>query len=71
MDHTISNLLRIKEEINNNFSEINKNIKPKIIAVSKTFTEDKIIPLIDYGHIDFGENKVQEAMTKWRNKRET
>ena len=65
MDHTISNLLRIKEEINNNFSEINKNIKPKIIAVSKTFTEDKIIPLIDYGHIDFGENKVQEAITKW------
>ena len=65
MDHTISNLLRIKEEINNNFSEINKNIKPKIIAVSKTFTKDKIIPLIDYGHIDFGENKVQEAITKW------
>ena len=65
MDHTISNLLRIKEEINLNNSEINKNIKPKIIAVSKTFTEDKIIPLIEYGHIDFGENKVQEAMTKW------
>ena len=38
---------------------------PKIIAVSKTFKIDKILPLIDYGHLDFGENKVQEAMDKW------
>ena len=65
MDHTISNLLRIKEEINLINPKINKNIRPKIIAVSKTFGEDKVIPLIKYGHIDFGENKVQEAVTKW------
>ena len=26
---------------------------------------DKISPLIEYGHIDFGENKVQEAIEKW------
>ena len=38
---------------------------PKIIAVSKTFGIDKIIPLIEYGHLDFGENKVQEAVDKW------
>ena len=38
---------------------------PKIIAVSKTFTIDKINPLIEYGHLDFGENKVQEAVDKW------
>ena len=38
---------------------------PKIIAVSKTFKIDKIIPLIDYGHTDFGENKIQEAIDKW------
>ena len=38
---------------------------PKIIAVSKTFSMDKIAPLIEYGHLDFGENKVQEAMEKW------
>ena len=51
---------------------INLNIKykkliktPKIIAVSKTFKIDHIKPLIDYGHIDFGENKVQEAVEKW------
>ena len=43
------------------------NIKkiPKIIAVSKTFSLDKILPLIEHGHLDFGENKVQEAVDKW------
>jgi hypothetical protein len=38
---------------------------PKIIAVSKTFKLEKILPLIEYGHLDYGENKVQEAMEKW------
>ena len=38
---------------------------PKVIAVSKTFKLEKILPLIDYGHLDFGENKVQEAIEKW------
>ena len=37
----------------------------KIIAVSKTFSLDYIKPLIDFGHLDFGENKVQEAKEKW------
>ena len=38
---------------------------PKIIAVSKTFKMDHILPLIEYGHLDYGENKVQEALEKW------
>ena len=38
---------------------------PKIIAVSKTFNIEKILPLIEYGHLDYGENKVQEAVDKW------
>ena len=37
----------------------------KIISVSKTFNSEKILPLIKFGHIDFGENKVQEAIDKW------
>ena len=45
------------------------SLKPKnpanIIAVSKTFSLDYIKPLIDYGHLHFGENKVQEAIAKW------
>ena len=43
-----------------------KNILfPKIIAVSKTFQLEQIIPLIEHGHLDYGENKVQEALDKW------
>jgi len=38
---------------------------PKIVAVSKTFSLEKILPLVDYGHLDYGENKVQEAIDKW------
>ena len=51
----------IKQEL-----EGQKNIIfPKIIAVSKTFQLERIIPLIEYGHLDYGENKVQEALDKW------
>ena len=38
---------------------------PKIIAVSKTFPIENILPLIDHGHLHYGENKVQEALDKW------
>ena len=40
--------------------------RPKIIAVSKTYEMNNILPLIKYGHEDFGENKVQEALLKWK-----
>ena len=51
----------IKQEL-----EGQKNIIfPKIIAVSKTFQLERIIPLIEHGHLDYGENKVQEALDKW------
>ena len=46
-------------------SNLKINNLPKIIAVSKTFQIEKISPLIEYGHIHFGENKVQEALEKW------
>ena len=65
MDHIVSNLIRIKEEINSKNSKIDQGISTKIIAVSKTFPENKIYPLIEYGHNDFGENKVQETIDKW------
>ena len=38
---------------------------PNIVAVSKTFPIEEIMPLIEHGHIHFGENKVQEAENKW------
>ena len=65
MHNTVKNLIKIEEEIKLNLSDPKVLNLPKIIAVSKTFKIDKIIPLIDYGHIDFGENKIQEAIDKW------
>ena len=66
MHITIQNLIKIENEIKESLSNLNIVNLPKIIAVSKTFNIDKILPLIDYGHIDFGENKVQEAIDKWQ-----
>ena len=65
MHQIVQNLINIKDEINQNLSHSENNKMPKIIAVSKTFSMDKITPLIEYGHLDFGENKVQEAIEKW------
>ena len=65
MHHTVQNLIDIKKSIINNLRDKNISKIPKIIAVSKTFSSDKILPLIEYGHIDYGENKVQEAIDKW------
>ena len=52
----IENLLKAKTK--------NKKL-PKIIAVSKTFSISAVYPLIDHGHVHFGENKVQESLEKW------
>ena len=65
MHNTVKNLLDIDNNIEVYLNRLNINSRPKIIAVSKTFKIDKILPLIEYGHIDFGENKVQEASEKW------
>ena len=66
MHHTQKNLIEIKEKIKNKINILNlSNYDPKVIAVSKTFSEQDILPLIEYGHHEFGENKVQEAQAKW------
>ena len=58
-------MLDIENNIKVHLNKLNIKSSPKIIAVSKTFKIDKISPLIEYGHTDFGENKVQEAIEKW------
>ena len=65
MHYTVKNLLNIDNDIKDYLNKLNINNNPKIIAVSKTFKIDKILPLIEHGHIDYGENKVQEAVEKW------
>ena len=65
MHNTVKNLLDIENNIKAYLSKSNIKKQTKVIAVSKTFNIEKILPLIDYGHIDYGENKVQEAVEKW------
>ena len=65
MHNTIKNLININNDIKANLDKSNINNKPKIVAVSKTFKIDKVLPLIEFGHADYGENKVQEAIEKW------
>ena len=62
MDTIIDRFNKIKSNISN----LNPNKTINIVAVSKTFTLEKVMPLIEYGHIHFGENKVQEAQAKWK-----
>ena len=65
MHNTVKNLLDIEKNIKIYLNKLNINNNPKIIAVSKTFKIDNILPLIEHGHINFGENKVQETVEKW------
>jgi len=59
MHHSVKNLLLIKDQL----KKYNSNTE--IIAVSKTFNESEIMPLVNFGHKNFGENKVQETQYKW------
>ncbi len=65
MHNTVKNLLHVKDNIKTYLNKLNIKNYPKIVAVSKTFKMDKILPLIEHGHTDYGENKVQEAFQKW------
>ena len=68
MHNSVNNLIEIEKEIQLKIQELKDSIKfPKIIAVSKTHSMTSILPLINHGHLDFGENKVQEAIEKWTN----
>jgi len=58
MENVLKNFTTIKQEISDK-----KNVK--LVAVTKTFTINHILPVINEGHTDFGENKVQEAIEKW------
>ena len=70
MHNTVKNLIYIEELIK---SKAKHDKLSQIIAVSKTFPIESILPLIEHGHLHFGENKVQEALDKWskiRNEKE-
>ena len=62
MHDTVKNLIYIEDLIK---SKVNFDKLPTIIAVSKTFPIENVLPLIEHGHLHYGENKVQEALDKW------
>ena len=62
MHDSVKNLIYIEDLVK---SRVNHDKLPKIIAVSKTFPIENILPLIEHGQLHFGENKVQEALDKW------
>jgi len=66
MHKSVDKLIAIQNEIQEKSIQLSyNNYKPNIVAVSKTFPLTNVIPLINHGHIHFGENKVQEAIEKW------
>jgi len=65
MHNSVQKYKDIISAIDKKLEEQKINFTPKVIAVSKTFELEKIMPLIEYGHLDYGENKVQEAINKW------
>ena len=65
MHSSVQKYKDIISSINRKIEEQKIHFTPKVIAVSKTFKLEKILPLIEYGHLDYGENKVQEAIDKW------
>jgi len=68
MDKAVKNLNTIKENIRIAADEADRDIDDiKLIIVTKKFTEENIKPLLDEGHLFFGENRVQEAQDKWPN----
>ena len=65
MHKIVQNLINIDNQLKSLIETSKIKKLPKIIAVSKTFSIEKILPLIEHGHLNFGENKVQEAIDKW------
>jgi len=65
MHDSINRLISIEKEIQLENINTNKHFSPNIVAVSKTFPLTEILPLINHGHIHFGENKAQEGNEKW------
>ena len=65
MHETVKNLINIQSKVKQKVDENSITYNPIIIAVSKTFDLNHITPLINHGHVHYGENKVQEALEKW------
>ena len=67
MHEIVQRLIRIENQIKEENTKLAISSTTSIIAIAKTFPLESIMPLVEYGHVHFGENKVQEAKAKWTN----
>ena len=65
MHSSLQKLTLVKNKVNEIINQKQLKTNPTIIVISKTFSVEKIKPLLDSGHVHFGENKIQEAENKW------
>ena len=65
MHSSLQKLALVKNKVNEIISQKQLKTNPTIVVISKTFSLEKIRPLLDNGHVHFGENKIQEAESKW------
>ena len=65
MHNNVKRLNFVKNKVKEILDKKQLKTNPQIIAVTKTFPLSQITPLLEMGHIHFGENKVQEAEAKW------
>ena len=65
MHRTLEKFNQVKNKVNEIVNEKQLKTYPKIIVVTKTFSLNKIMPLLENGHIHYAENKIQEAENKW------
>ena len=65
MHQNLKQLNQIKSKVNEIVTQKQLKINPNVIVVTKTFSMEKITPIIESGHIHYGENKIQEAEFKW------
>ena len=71
MHNVVKNLLDIENNIKIHLNKINLSHHTKVIAVSKTFKIEKILPLIEHGHMHYGENKVQRQLKNGQKSKKT
>ena len=69
MHSSLQKLALVKNKVNEIISQKQLKTSPTIVVISKTFSLEKIKPLLDNGHVHFGENKIQEAESKWLEKK--
>ena len=65
MHSSIQKLTLVKNKVKEIINQKQLKTGPTIVVISKTFSLEKISPLLDNGHVHFGENKIQEAESKW------